>query len=479
MRATLLALLLIVGCGGPSETVRVAYGDLVRPEAMCRAPAPAEVTPAQMAADHEVLERLLRRGYGGFELAGDEARWAEVFASGRAALPSEPVTPLAFRDQLLEELTFLDDNHVGLWLYADGRRTWRSTSGHHQAYVGAMRFTRDGDRWLDAEGRALVDCDHGPPQDILRPVVGDALPALAHAPIVLSREPVASITCQLAPSEGDPVEVSVPMQRLGMRGTRGPSFERLEADFPWLRLRTLFTDRRDALNRFVSSGVEHRDAPVIVLDLRRAGGGSDGFLLRFFRNLTDQTFAYWETDALESEVTLQGALTFWQCVRSFSGSSDAGGREWLDNRIARAERELDEAMNERGLFRDRNPEALRLPGVAPQRYAGRFILLIDRGCGSACETSVLLARQLEGAVIVGENTEGVMKVGELRWYQLPNSRVWISLGHRHHHDPFEGFRESYGYAPDIWLDSEDPDGDVRRLAACLADPECGEELRYR
>lgn len=476
MRAAWVAVLLVAGCGGPSDAVRVAYGDLIRPEAMCRSAAPAEVTPEEMAADHAVLERLLRRGYGGFELAGDEARWAEVFSAGRADLPAEPVTPLAFRDRLLDELAFLDDNHVGLWLYADGRRRWRSTSGHHQAYIGAARFRREGERFVTEDGAALLACDRGAPDEILRPVVGESLPELVYAPIALSREPVEALTCEV---EGDERERTIAMSRLSMRGTRGPAFERLEADFPWLRVRTLFTDRADALDRFVSSGVELRDAPVIVLDLRRAGGGSDRFLLRFFRNLTDQTFAYWETDALESEVTLQGALTFWQCVRSFSGTTDAGGRAWLDDRVARAERELERALNDRGLFRDRDPEALRLPGVAPSRYAGRFILLIDRGCGSACETSVLLARQLEGAVIVGENTEGVMKVGELRWYQLPNSRVWISLGHRSHHDPFEGFRESYGYAPDVWLDGDSPDDDVRRLAACLADPECGDAIRYR
>ncbi len=480
-----LAFLLVVsggalGCGGPSEEVRAAYADLLRPAEACRAPAPPTVTPEEMRADHDVLERALRRGYGGYELAADEATWDALLRAGRAGLPDAPVSPLAFRDRLLEELAFLDDNHVGLWLYVDGRRRWRSTSGHHQAYVGDLRLRRDGDAYVDADGRRLLSCDGRPAAEVIRPIVdADALPEARFAPMLLSRERIEEVTCALRSPDGATVEAPVPLRRLDVRGPRGPSFERLDAPFPWLRLRTLFTDRADALERFVRSGVEVRDAPVVVVDLRRAGGGSDRYLLRWFRNLTDQTFAYWQTDALESEVTLQGALTFWGCVRSLSRTTDPGGRRWLDDRVARARRELDRAMDARGRFRERDPEALRLPGVAPGPFEGRLVLLVDRGCGSACETSVLLARQVPGAIVIGENTEGVMKVGELRWYQLPHSRIWVSLGHRSHRDPTATFRESFGFEPDLWLDGDDPAGDVRALAACLADPTCGDAIRPR
>ncbi len=214
---------------------------------------------------------------------------------------------------------------------------------------------------------------------------------------------------------------------------------------------------------------------MIVLDLRHAGGGSDRFLLDWVRHLTRQRIRYWETDALASETTLQGALTFWRCVRAFGGG-DRDGRAWLDARVSRAERELRDAMVTRGLFRDRDPEALVLDGLAPEPYRGRLMLVVDCGCGSACETSVLLARQLPGTVVVGENTEGTMKVGELRWYRLPESRVWISLGMRAHTDPTGRFRESRGFLPDLWLDGRDSETRIRALATCLADPRCGSTL---
>lgn len=472
VRRALLLIVLLAGCARPvgAETRR-AYADLLVPPHQCSAPGPEAVAPAALARDVDVLERALRRGYAGFELAGDEARWQRAFASLRAALPREPMAPLAFRDLLLEHVGFVGDGHVGLWVF-DPRRRWRATSEHRQAYAApAARFTRSDGGFVDASGRRLARCDDRPAAEVLRPVPGAALPALEYVPLVLSATPRGSIEC----AYDDGATESFPLERVDLEGRRGPAFERLEASFPWLRLRTLFPDRRADLERFVASAEDVRDAPVIVLDLRRGGGGSDGFLLDWFRRLTSQPIRYWETDALTSEATLQGALTFWGCVRA-SSSATGAGRAWLDARVARAERELASAMGERGLFRERRREALELDGLAPRPYRGRLLLVVDRGCGSACETSVMLARQLPGTLVVGENTEGTMKVGELRWYRLPESRVWISLGMRAHHDPSGRFEEGAGYLPDLWLVGPGADDQIRAIAACLADASCAASL---
>lgn len=472
MRSVVACALLLAACGrAVTPETRRAFADLVVPPEQCRTPGPEMVAPDALARDVDVLERVLRRGYAGFEMAADEARWARVFAETRAALPAAPIAPRAFRDLLVEQVGFVDDNHVGLWIF-DPRRRWRSTSGHQQAYVASVaRFTlRDG-AYVDADGRTLVSCEDAPASDVVRPTVGETLPAIEYAPIVLSREPVESLRC-IYEDEG---EVTIAMERMPRIDHAGPAFERIEAPFPWLRLRTLFTDRRTALDEFVATAVTLRNESVIVLDMRQAGGGSDRFLIRWFRRLTSQPIAYWETDALASEATLQGALTFWGCVRAFGGA-DEGGREWLDARLERARRELDVAMRERGVFRDRTREARVLDGLAPGPYRGRLVLVVDRGCSSACETSVLLARQLPGTLIVGENTDGTMKVGELRWYRLPESRVWISLGMRVHHDPEGRFEESRGFLPDLWLDGRTPDDHIRALAACLADESCAAQL---
>lgn len=476
--ASAVALLLVIACGviacGRPVTpeTRQAYADLVVPPAQCAAQAPEGVEPVEVRRDLRVLERVIRRAYGGFESAGDEARWARAFGAIRAAVPDTAMEPLDLRDLLIEHLDFMADNHVGLWLYVPDRE-WRSSFGHAQAYVApSARFTRRAGGFVDDEGRRLESCDGASPEEVLRPTAGPALPRLDHVPYVLSRTSRDSLRCELSGAEA----VEYALVRLDVsQSSPGDAFERVAAPFPWLRLRSLFADRRSALEEFVASAEGLRGEPVVVLDLRRAGGGSDRFLLRWFRELTSQTLHYWETDALTSEATLQGALTFWGCVRA-AGGADPAGQAWLDARVERARDELDEAMRRRGLFRERTREARELEGRAPSPFAGRLLLVVDRGCNSACETSVLLARQIPGALVVGENTEGTMKVGELRWYRLPESRLWISLGMRAHRDPEARFEEGRGFLPDIWLDGVDPDARIQELARCLADDACAERL---
>jgi len=71
-----------------------------------------------------------------------------------------------------------------------------------------------------------------------------------------------------------------------------------------------------------------------------------------------------------------------------------------------------------------------------------------------------------------------MKVGELRSYRLPESRIAISAGHRVHEDPnVDGiFPEGLGYQPDLWLLTGEPEEQIERIAACLSDSSCAEGL---
>jgi hypothetical protein len=431
-----------------------------------------------MRADVDVLERVLRRGYAGFEIAGDEERWAEAFRAMRADLPDGPTATLEFRDTLLEHLRFAGDNHLGLsFRDADGERDWRGTNGHSQAFYGDVVLTRESDDFVDEDGARLVACGERSAEEVVRPFVGDDVPEVIYRPLILARDRPSEIICTFDDGSG-PSERSVALAQVDIVDGPGPVFERREAPFPWLRVRSLATSYRGALNRFVQTAELLRDAPVIVLDVRHQAGGSDRFLLRWFKGLTDEGLPYFRTRTLESEVTLQGALNFWSCIAQHSTGADEGGREWLESRVAQARGELDEAMRERGLFREIEVERRVLRGVAPEPFAGRLLLVTDHGCASACETSVLIARHLPGTLVVGENTHGTMKVGELRSYRLPRSRITVSAGHRVHEDPSvdDIFPEGVGYQPDLWLNGDDVETHISELARCLSEPGCAARL---
>ena len=434
----------------------------------CRAPGTAALSREQMLGDVVTLERLFARGYAGYGAMTPEA-WRAMFDSLRDDAPSV-ASSAEFRDFLAAGLQRVDDNHVGLWSFDAARdaaqdpvRTFRSTSGHARPYVGP-ELTRSDQRWL-VDDQPVGTCRAGGEVVEPKPVWGEGGVAWRH--VAVSRDALTSLTCDVGP---------VALEELRLEYERGPAFERVDAAFPWLRLRSLMTTHVGALDRFVASAVEVRDAPVVVVDLRHAGGGSDRYLRRFFAAFAHEPLDYWQTGTLRSETMLQGALNFWSCVRASSPGRDAAGSAWLDARIERAEREIERDMAQRGVFREITERDMP---VAPERavpFAGRLLVVIDRGCVSACESAVVLARSIPGALIVGENSGGVMKVGELRWYRLPESRVWISLGHRSHTDPADGFAEARGFEPSLWLAPGDTDARIRALATCLGDVECARSL---
>ncbi len=457
--------LLALGCGASvSPETREAYASLRVEPAQCNAPGPETVTPAAMRADWARLETILRRGYAGFTEVADEARWARAFTEGAAAIPSEPVSAIAFRDLLVERLRFADDNHFGFWVRGpDGVRHFRSTSAHRFAHLSDAVFERRGDDWVDPDGRVLVGCG-----DRIQPAWVEG--GLAHRLVVLSTDALSSVDCPVREGEGEAI-ATYALARPRRAPDPGPAFERRPGAVPWLRVRTCGMARRDALERFVASARAAREAPVVILDVRGNGGGSDRFLLSFFAELTSQPLRYFDTLRVSSDVELQGALTFWACQGRLGG--DEAGSAWMQARVDQAAAALDTAMRERGPFVDRIEGTYTEPGRAPTPFRGRLVLVTDRACGSACETAVLLARQLEGTLVVGENTEGTMKVGELRHYRLPETGVWVSVGRRVHRDPaLGGFPEGRGYLPDVWLDGADVERDVAAIAACLGEPSC-------
>lgn len=451
----------------PAAT-REAYAEHLVPEAECRAASPEQIDQRAMQEDVQVLSRLLARGYAGYADVQDEDGWRTLFDGLSRESPESSTVP-EFRDRLARALAVVDDNHVGLWTF-EPRRTYRGTSGHAQAYASPAS-EGEGDSFVDAEGRALVCRAPSAVRDAqLEQSVNGGV--LRRQWIALSRTPLSEFVC----TADDGTEVMLPAQRVDLAHGRGPAFERMQTGYPWVRLRSLMTTHADALEQFVASAERDREAPVVVVDLRHSGGGSDRYLRNYFAQYAHEPLDYWQTGTLKSETMLQGARNFWGCVRAASRSRDAGGRAWLDARIRRADRELDEAMVARGPFHEIIRREMPVEPRASTPFAGRMIVVVGRGCQSACETSVVLARQIPGVVIVGENTGGVMKVGELRWYRMPHSQIWISLGHRSHGDPEGLFREAQGFQPDLWLTDGETDASIRALAECLSDEACAAEF---
>ncbi|NJL24411.1 MAG: hypothetical protein HC902_04070, partial [Calothrix sp. SM1_5_4] len=107
------------------------------------------------------------------------------------------------------------------------------------------------------------------------------------------------------------------------------------------------------------------------------------------------------------------------------------------------------------------------PEVRPdpaKRFSAKLYVLIDRGCGSACEITLQLLEALPGRVLVGENSRGAVEYGDRGRLLLPHSRVHVALATAAVRYRDGRAVEGRGYAPDLRVAKG---GDA--LAAALAE----------
>ncbi|MCK9225613.1 MAG: hypothetical protein M0R46_11780 [Candidatus Muirbacterium halophilum] len=107
----------------------------------------------------------------------------------------------------------------------------------------------------------------------------------------------------------------------------------------------------------------------------------------------------------------------------------------------------------------------RLPRTRKD-FSGKVIALANRNTVSGAEDALMIVKEsFKDVIVVGENTAGLVNFGEVRYYQLPLSKIWIAI-------PsvlfISDYKEGEGVLPDLWLDCPDPVGEV---AKWISDPD--------
>jgi hypothetical protein len=467
-----------------SETSRAdPFGDLTISSADCSTPSRATVTRADALVDVAVIERIVRRGWAGYEAtlrAGVDvdARLAALKADV-AAMP-EPIAVQALQDRVVARLGGAADNHMAIYRYAEdgGWTHWRSLGRSERAYTADLVVRGDVvASGSVSDGARLLACRDHDLGDLLRPSVDGALAPVLR-PIVLAAEVPPALHCRFALPGGRTVEHDLPMRRLRVASKkvdrdRGPAFELRSGPRPLLALHTLDAAQGKELEAFAATGEALRGASGLVLDLRGNSGGNDDYATAFFRNLTSGPLHYATIDRLDSDVTLQGDVNVMTCELARAGLEPAA-RARAEARLAEAKVAIAEARrDDRSLrvWRTRTPTD---QGRAPRPFLAPLVVVVDGGCASSCESVLEYAHQIPSAILVGENSAGVGVFGEVRPYRLPRSGLGFSAGKKHFHDPDPGriAPEGRGHLPDLWLDDDDPLRAADAIAACLATDGC-------
>jgi hypothetical protein len=248
------------------------------------------------------------------------------------------------------------------------------------------------------------------------------------------------------------------------RSAERAPIELIEGDVPVLVVRTFESASAPRLAALPRLASRLRRAPAFVVDLRGNHGGNYTFAEALLLALADGPIRALDTREVQSVAALVGRAN---AARRRLARGDVGpeAREVFNAQIDRLEglaREL-ASRGEGRIEVVRRGEILQGRAGAP--LFGRGVLLVDRGCASACEMLVALARQVPRLVVAGERTHGSMAVGEVASFRLPRSGIVITLGTRATVDPLGDFDERRGFSPDVPLDGPDVLASARRFAA--------------
>lgn len=92
-----------------------------------------------------------------------------------------------------------------------------------------------------------------------------------------------------------------------------------------------------------------------------------------------------------------------------------------------------------------------------QRFARQIVVIMDGYCMSACESLVKVLRDYPKTTVIGTNTSGGVKIGDVATAILPHSQLRLEVG-RALNTAFSdsmGYREKTGFIPDIWMATAD------------------------
>ncbi len=240
--------------------------------------------------------------------------------------------------------------------------------------------------------------------------------------------------------------------------------ELVEGDVPVLVVRTFETAAAEALATLPRFAERLRKERSFVVDLRGNRGGNYAFAERFLLALASGPIHALGTREVQSVAAALGRVNAAR-RRLARGHVPEAARPMFLAHIALLER-LAEELAARAASRIeivRRGEILH--GAAPGPLLGRGVLLVDRGCASACEMFVALARQVPGLLVAGERTRGSMAVGEVASFLLPRSRLGVTFGTRAVVDPLGDFDETRGFVPDLDLVGHDALAHAQHVAS--------------
>jgi hypothetical protein len=403
-----------------------------------------KITSQQAAEDVERLFYLLSHGYSGYAFFNQNGEFEHAKARILQELSSQSSwSSDAFSGLLHEHLNFIVDRHlsIGEYKFAGHSDFWYDTQLELMLSNGGYQFVQDSTTYK------LISINDADPASFILPSLNQHGEPIYRLGMLSTVEPPPLRL--IAASAEEERRFEIELQRSNFDYHSDDIFrEDVLGGIPVVRVRSFSDYHSDELNQFIDTASNHRNDPVLVLDIRGNGGGNEHWPSSWTQRLTgmrpESVFVFSELESKTSMIGRANALAYWDSQVSGPSRYEADA-----NRYTRIAESIESGERQPGWTGPRYP---RMPLIANDTTV---IVVTNELVASAGEGLVLRISQAQNMVVVGENTMGALTFGNLSAHQLPHSglMIWCPINFGLFLD--QEFREEVGLEPDLWVPAAD------------------------
>ncbi len=430
----------------------------------------------QVREDLEATHWLLKQNYARYHLLKKSGTdWDRVFQELEKRLLSNPNPPLThhFQQKLMKALDFTEDPFLKSDLFLQKRHYLRQVEPKAAFYSGVKLVLQQGRHRVlpnlnhpEVANHFMLNCL--PKGQMMFPIIGDRVDEPRFMLGRLASFNEKPLDCLFENELGTPIRLQLPLAlNQGIRNkSKKPLYRFIEGHIPYLIWYREGDDEERSTRRFMKLARQLMRSSTLVLDVRGNHSGSFKFIEKWLKELTRATWENVIVREKQSIPILLGLINRNDWDLKFS-PNPLVSREMLDQHQMQLkallshfeENEISEKWIEtKFLFKGHQD--------APA-WKKRLIVVANEHCGDGCQFLAALAKQEETSHLVGSLTGNFPRGFSVPLYQLPHSRILLSINHRLHLN-HEGLPVlPSGYQPDYWLFPEMGIQDVLRLAGSL------------
>lgn len=331
---------------------------------------------------------------------------------------------VSFFEYLCSALNDIKDSHLVFYLpYFN--RTYRFCS-HNTVYFADIVLQKNNDDYIVVASNDLsvkcgdiISAEEG---RIFKTVDGNFLYG------IFSEKPIRTVICNCT-GTGEEVQLNVfPVPLKQKSGTDLWSYDRCnEIDIVTIySLAAFSTDEEQGMEKLVALGKELTKSEKIILDLRGNSGGDSQIARRFIENLNGSAYMNLNYAKLNTQGSRLAEISLYT--------------ENLDD-YKKVRKEI--LLNSNSEWQCSEPSP-----TCDGQFKGQLIVLTDKNTASSAEIMLKCIKDnIAQSIIIGENTSGTLNTGDIRYYYLPNSLIFLDIPTA----IFAGiFEEGTGFCPDFW-----------------------------